>query len=766
MNPGHLNRQLRAQFGAGMQTYAAVFFNDRRWMGALCAAATLCFPNVGIAGLLSLTTAQIMARGLGLPSSQSRLIGYNSLLVGLSLGASYQLNLPLLGVLALGAGLSVLFSVLLADIFWRWEKLPALSMPFIVAALLASIAAQSFSALVPWHFSAMTSQPDGPFAVLATLPALLPESWQTFFTALGAAFFVPHPLPGLLIALGLARLSRYVLLMAVLGFVTGTQVLHFFTGGPQAELMGWVGFNFILTSVALGAIFTVPGPGSFFLALAGAALSALLTAAIQNILLVYGLPVLALPFLLTTLTMLACLRKRMQNQNPCLILEQPDLPEASYARAQLARHRGLQVQEPLLALPFHGAWEVYQSFNGQPTHQAPWQHAIDFYQLRQQKSFSGSGSVLEDYYCFGLPVLSPVSGYVAAVRNDLPDNPPGTVDHQHQWGNAINWGNYILIHHPAGGVVLLAHLQQHSIKVAPGSYVAVGQFIAACGNSGRSPQPHLHLHVQESLALGSPTRPFLLSPVKTRATDTLRRSNVLKLVHCPEAGETLSAPQPFATLHDLLIPRLGRYFAYRITQNGHISTLKITTRIQFNGEIRLVSDTGASAAAIDTGQVLALYDRQGPSDAAFDLWLLCFGLTPYDADTLEWFDGPPDTLLKQLPGTSHPVWRLLPGSLDSHYQRAFDATSKQWCQQATHRPRRGFGGLKSSLDRHAFNSRAWLCPEYGPVRMDWATHTAPDTPLMVAELVAVGQLGDAGVPQWHLDIAPPDSPATALSPTH
>jgi murein DD-endopeptidase MepM/ murein hydrolase activator NlpD len=44
--------------------------------------------------------------------------------------------------------------------------------------------------------------------------------------------------------------------------------------------------------------------------------------------------------------------------------------------------------------------------------------------------------------------------------------------------------------------LLLAHLQQGSVKVAAGSRVQRGDELARCGSSGNSTEPHLHLQAQ------------------------------------------------------------------------------------------------------------------------------------------------------------------------------------------------------------------------------------------------------------------------------
>jgi murein DD-endopeptidase MepM/ murein hydrolase activator NlpD len=49
--------------------------------------------------------------------------------------------------------------------------------------------------------------------------------------------------------------------------------------------------------------------------------------------------------------------------------------------------------------------------------------------------------------------------------------------------------------------VALVHLRKGSLLVRPGDPVAVGQPVAACGNSGNSTQPHVHVQVMDSTDL-------------------------------------------------------------------------------------------------------------------------------------------------------------------------------------------------------------------------------------------------------------------------
>ena len=44
-------------------------------------------------------------------------------------------------------------------------------------------------------------------------------------------------------------------------------------------------------------------------------------------------------------------------------------------------------------------------------------------------------------------------------------------------------------------MVVLAHLKRSSVCVQKGEKISVGQAVGEVGNSGRSSEPHLHMHL-------------------------------------------------------------------------------------------------------------------------------------------------------------------------------------------------------------------------------------------------------------------------------
>lgn len=96
---------------------------------------------------------------------------------------------------------------------------------------------------------------------------------------------------------------------------------------------------------------------------------------------------------------------------------------------------------------------------------------------------------LEKYVMFGRTVCAPMEGRVVATEDTMPDHPPPEHDAENPPGNCV-WLS------DGDVVVLLAHLRRGSVRVEPGDRVEAGDPVAAVGNSGRTTEPHLHIHAQ------------------------------------------------------------------------------------------------------------------------------------------------------------------------------------------------------------------------------------------------------------------------------
>jgi len=701
-----------------LRAYATIVFLNHPAAGAIILLTTLFFPNSGLAGLLAAITGLVTARAMQFPQIASGMHIYNSLLVGLSLGAFYQLDYYLVLLIIIGAILAVFLTVALASLLWRQDQLPVLSLPFVIVAMTMAFAARSYENLQYYIPSELINTD------------WLSVQADTFFSTLGAIFFMTHPVVGAVLFLIIFIQSRYLALLAISGYFTGITLLNLLIGDLPANLAAWSGFNFALTAMAIGGIFSIPGLASFSLAILAAAIAAVITTALQNLLIGYGLPVMAFPFLITTITVLAAMRIRSGLVAPYLAAV-PDLPEINYERARLSRVRNGDIGSIPLLLPFYGEWSIYQGFNDIHTHKLSWQHALDFYILEEEKSFTNQGKKLEDYFCFGLPVLSPAYGTVIRCQDKFKDNTPGEMD------TTNNWGNFILIQLDTGDHVLLAHLRQNSIKVTEKARVEPGDIIAACGNSGRSPQPHIHLQAQHGATLGSATQRFHMASIVVTSKQAAPR---YQLVCSPEKGDAVQAANISEKLAENLHLPVGRCLDYSMKneQTGQTLNRKFTVEVTLSGQYRLTSTTGASAAFEEINGVLAFYDRTGPQDFVLDVWLLANGLTPLTEHAHNWHDSPsaklyPRLLLQRF---WHTLIHPLGYGLDSRYERSWDEQKKIWKQTSTH-----IAGLSKNLTAHC---ESIFNPDVGCTQFSININNNKHS----ASLINIGLVSDQGIPGW------------------
>ncbi|WP_456370935.1 urea transporter [Thermodesulfatator atlanticus] len=528
-------------------SYSEIFFFENYLLGLLLLGATFINPSVGISGLICVLSAYEFARFLGLKKifRGSGFYTYNPLLVGLSIGYIFQLTL-LTAFLVIAAGaFTFIVTYSLSNVFWQLFRLPVLNIPFVVVSTTIYLASYKYSNLLVQEYQAKLIN------LTRTLELKFPV-WLTGLTkALGALLFCPHIIGGLIFLVVIFFASRILFILAVGGYFLGVGILSFMEGSFYQAATNLSAFNFSLISMAIGGVFLIPGPKSYLLAAISVAISPFLLDAASFFWAHYGIPTFTLPFNMVVLSLVYALGLA---GFPYLATYYRGNPERT-----LDHYLSFQARFPgtlrTLSLPFAGSWTVWQGFDGRWTHQGVWRHAIDFVITDNEgKTFQNEGTNLEDYFCFQKPVLSPVRGRIISLSNDIDDNPPGTVNETN------NWGNYVLIYDERGFYVLLAHFKKGSIKVKEGEWVEQGQLLGLCGNSGYSPQPHLHVQVQLTPELGAPTQPFSFVHYAVQiGTKTKYQAN-----NIPQEGEVVTALYPDKSLEHLMSLVLDQEMAYEI----------------------------------------------------------------------------------------------------------------------------------------------------------------------------------------------------------
>ncbi|RMA92477.1 urea transporter [Hydrogenothermus marinus] len=553
-----------------LNSYSEILFLQGFITGAIILLSTFINPSIGIAGLISVLSAYFIARflNMGREFLESGFYTYNALLVGLSIGYLFKIT-PLTIFFTIIAGiLTFIFSVMLYKIFSYYLALPILSIPFVVISSILYLSAYSYSNLFVDSLY--------PHSHFEFLEDIFPLWLSGYFKSLGAILFLPDVFIGIIFSILLFFSSRILFLLSIIGYITGSLSLYFLTGSYSQAFSDITNFNFILIAMALGGIFLIPSIKSYFIALIGVITSTIVLSATKTFWSFYGIPIFTFPFNFTTLSFIYVLGALGFPLLAKIIRKNPEETLDYYLTTQKrfsGTTRGIY-------LPFSGEWTVWQGFNDEWTHKGNWKYAYDFVITDENgKTYKGDGLNLTDYYAFKKPVLSPVRGRVVKVVSNLPDNPIGTVDREN------NWGNYIVIYDFRGFYVELSHFAQNSIKVKEGDWVEIGSFLGLCGNSGYSPQPHIHIQVQATEEVGSLTLPF--SFISYISGKQFFSNNL------PKKKEKVKPAYPDISIKNKLSFYLDNQFIYEIYKNNQkIDEFSMKVKMEIDGTFYFETEKG------------------------------------------------------------------------------------------------------------------------------------------------------------------------------
>lgn len=490
-------------------SYSLVFFSNNQALAWILILVTFFDYISGLAGMLAVILSNSIAwlAGLNIEKIRKGFYGFNSLLVGLGLGLFFNSNPQFWLILAASAMLTLLLTITMEGILGKYQ-LPYLSIPFLFAIWLTFMASRDFF-LLEISNRGIYSQNEMYMLGGMTMVRIwewfnnlnLPQPLVIYFRSLGAIFFQYHLFPGLLIAIGLLIYSRIAFSFSLAGFFAAFGFYQIVGADLTTLSYTYIGFNFILTAIAIGGFFIIPSWYSLLWIILLTPITSILLTAFKMLFTFNQLSIYSLPFNIVVLLFLYALKFRVRHLNkPELVLYQQFSPEKNLYSQLNNDVRFGNFPWFKVALPFWGEWAVTQAHNGDITHRDHWRHAWDF-EIRDEKgnSYRGSGSVVTDYYCYNKPVLAPADGWIEDILDGIDDNAVGEVNLEQ------NWGNTVVIRHAEKLYSAVSHLKKESVKVSVGDFVKKGDIIALCGSSGRSPVPHLHFQFQSTPQIGSQT---------------------------------------------------------------------------------------------------------------------------------------------------------------------------------------------------------------------------------------------------------------------
>lgn len=497
-----------------LNSYSVIFFFNNCFIGLILLLITFFNFQAGLSGLIAVVATVLVAGAMGFDEVRLRqgIYSFNSLLTGIGIGTFFEPGVAFLVLLLLAVLLSFMLSVTLAGRLGK-SGLPFLSIPFVLSFWVILVPSAQFENLgltqrnVFWMNEMYSIGGKTLLDFFQTIDNLPVNRMITvYLRSLSSIIFQDNLVAGILIAASLLICSRITFLLSVTGFVAA--YLFARIAGSETASMSFynIGANYILVAIAAGGFFVIPSRYSFFWVIILVPLTSLLILFMSKIFGVFGIPFFSLPFSLVVISFLYFLQQRTRLGKLVLTPFQYYSPEVNLYTYRGNTDRKTGAFYLPLHLPFWGEWTVSQGYDGKYTHKGEWSKALDFVIADESGStHNGSSAACEDYYCYNKPVLAPADGIVAGLIDNIEDNEPGKV-------NALqNWGNTVIIRHSDSLYSQLSHLRQGTFRVKKGDYVRQGDILALCGNSGRSPEPHLHFQVQSTPQPGAKPVEYPLS---------------------------------------------------------------------------------------------------------------------------------------------------------------------------------------------------------------------------------------------------------------
>ncbi len=640
MDIKRLQRPLSSLADGVLNSYSQVFFSDNRVFAAIILIITFQVPLAGLAGLAGVLISLVLAKWLGFDKKliSKGLLSYNTLLVTLPLGLYFSSGPALVLMVIFASILTFFLAVTLHGWLARYE-LPFLSWPFIISLWIVMLAARRFSALevgdqTLFEWNRLYGM--GGINLVNSVEWLnqlaIPQAIKTYFISMGAVFFQYSLVAGVLVAIGLLISSRIAFLLSLIGFFSAYLFYHVIGIDINSLDYTYIGFNYILMSIAIGGFFLIPSAYTFFWAVLLVPVVTFLTVGMEELLSMFHLSVYALPFNVVVLLFLFTIRQR-KNRATGLhpVVVQHNNPERNLYAWSNYQNRLSQKTSLLFRLPVMGKWFISQGHDGRYTHQSDWRHAWDFVKIGQDnKTWQNNGHKLDDYHTWAKPVYPAAGGIVDSVTDGIPDNPPGDAN------TLNNWGNTVVMWHAAGLYTKYSHLKSGSIRFKPGDYVSPDQELAQIGNSGRSPEPHLHFQFQatpfiHSATLDYPFGYYLLDEPEKRTLRSYDRPLEGQIVSNLKIDRLLSK-----VFH--LVPGQILRVSYHSREKAREVTWEVQTDAYNQSSIR-DREGGATAWFTNDGQAFYFTHFEGSrSNPLYAFFTACFripltfdpGLTIFD----------------------------------------------------------------------------------------------------------------------------------------
>lgn len=686
-----------------INSYSQIFFSKSPVFAIILIIVSFFDIYAGLAGVLAVVFANSTAILLGLNKQKiySGAYGFNPLLVGLGIGIYYQPGAEFYLLLFFISLTTLFITVGFEGILGKYG-LPYLSLPFLFGIWMVIIASKGYSALNISErgiYNLNDMYAIGGITMVNTYEWFnninMPDSLRVYFKSLSAILFQYHMFAGFLIALGMLYYSRISFLVSLIGFYSA-YIFYNIIGANISELTySYIGFNYILMSVAIGGFFVVPSRRSVLWVILLTPIVAIILSSTAFVFSFFQLSVFSLPFNVVVILFIYVLMYRENTDDKlALVVAQQYSPEKHvYNFNSYLQRFGLNPITPL-KLPFWGIWKVSQGHDGEHTHKEGWRYAWDFEMEYEGSEHSGNGDLVEEYYCFNKPVTAPADGVVVEVEGMHSDNSIGDMDLEN------NWGNSIVIMHDNDLYSQLSHLKEDSIKVIVGQNVKQGEVIASCGNSGRSPVPHLHMQLQSTPSIGSKTIDYPISVGVVHSKDDY----LFKTSFRPQKDERLSNLEANKTIANAFNFVPGQMIEFEVDEpKEKIFKWEVKSDIYNNTYVECL-DTGSKAWFKNVGDVFYFIAYEGSQTTLlYYFYLSSYKIISAFYQDMILNDEFPLTVypakgIKLLQDVCAPFYKFLNADYSLQYLREFEEENIKMISLKSTAEFGAFGKVQSSYD--------------------------------------------------------------------
>ena len=540
---------------------------------------------------------------------RSGFYGFNGILFGASTAFYFELNNLLLLLIPIFIIITFLIATGLEHYLETAFNLPGLSLPFIISVYIFVIFLTNYNFIVPNIHQ---------YAVDSTASSFIYYA-EIYFKSVSLIIFQPEIKAGVIIVIALLIFSRVLFVLSITAFVLNVLLLNLVLPSHFDSLLILSGFNSILTAFALGGSLIIPSRKSFFLVIISSLMVIIFTGFFMRLLDGTAFPLLVLPFNFIVLSTVYSLKFRKDQTDFTLLYFKPGSPEENFYYHQKRKSRFENFKYLFPELPFFGEWKVSQGFDGEYTHKDDWKYAWDFIVTDKNDSqHSNDGLRLEDYYCFSLPVTAPLDGEVVKVVSSIRDNEPSNINLQQ------NFGNTVVIAHLYNLYSSISHLKMDSIKVKVGDRVKKGEIIGYCGNSGRSPYPHIHFQFQLNDKIGDKTHIFPISHYIEKENS----KSFLRTFTYPKENSIVQNIDIHSTIRDAFNFKLGDKlsFEYEIGEKKFIETWEV--KVDINNQLFIETSNNAKAEIYLTDKVFYFTSYMGGKNTALYYFHLAAAQVP------------------------------------------------------------------------------------------------------------------------------------------